>query len=126
MASDELHYLTLLEAGRKICDGEISSAELTAAMLARIDELNGNLHPYVTVLAETAEAEAAQADAELARGEGRGPMHGVPLAVKDLMAMAGVRTSAGMPMPSVNSCRSMWPGPLGATMVTSTSGGGWI
>jgi amidase len=98
MASDELHYLTLLEAGRKIRDGEISSAELTAAMLARIGKLNGTLHPFVTVLAETATAEAAEADGELARGEARGPLHGVPLAVKDLMAISGVRTSAGMPI----------------------------
>ncbi|MBT5778693.1 MAG: amidase [Rhodospirillaceae bacterium] len=98
MASDELHYLTLLEAGQKIKAGEISSAELTEAMLARIWKLNGTLHPYVTILAETAKAEAAQADAELARGEARGPMHGVPIAVKDLMAIDGVRTSAGMPI----------------------------
>ena len=98
MASDELHYLTLLEAGQKIKGGEISSTELTEAMLARIDKLNGTLHPYVTVLTATAKIEAAQADAELARGEARGPMHGVPLAVKDLMAIDGVRTSAGMPI----------------------------
>ena len=98
MASNELHYLTLLEAGRKISGGEISSLELTETMLARIEKINPSLHPYVTVLGETARAEATEADAELARGEGRGPMHGVPIAVKDLMAIAGVRTSAGMPI----------------------------
>ncbi len=98
MATDELHYLTLLEAGRKIQSGEISSVVLTEAMLARIDTLNGTLHPYVTVLAESAMAEAAEADAKLARGESCGPMHGVPLAVKDLMAINGVRTSVGMPI----------------------------
>ena len=98
MASNELHYLTLLEAGRKISGGEISSLELTETMLARIEKVNPSLHPYVTVLGETARAEATEADAELARGEGRGPMHGVPIAVKDLMAIAGVRTSAGMPI----------------------------
>ena len=96
--SDELHYLSLVDAGKKIAGGEISSAELTAAMLARIEKLNGSLHAYVTVLGESALAEASEADAELARGEGRGPLHGVPLAVKDLMAMTGVRTSAGMPI----------------------------
>ncbi|MDA0231610.1 MAG: amidase [Proteobacteria bacterium] len=98
MASDEMHYLTLLEAGRKISSGEISSLELTETMLARVEKLNASLHPYVTVLGETARAEAKHADAELARGETRGPMHGVPIAVKDLMAIAGVRTSAGMPI----------------------------
>jgi amidase len=98
MASDEMHYLTLLEAGRKIQGGEISSVELTEAMLARIEKLNPTLHPYVTILAEAALAEAAQADGELARGEGRGSMHGVPIAVKDLMAITGIRTSAGMPI----------------------------
>ena len=96
--TDELHYLSLVDAGKKIAGGEISSAELTAAMLARIEKLNGSLHAYVTVLGESAMAEAAEADAELARGEGRGPLHGVPIAVKDLMAIAGVRTSAGMPI----------------------------
>lgn len=98
MALDELHYLTLLEAGRKISGGEVSSLELTETMLARIEKLNASLHPYVTVLGETSRAEAAAADAELARGEVRGPMHGVPIAVKDLMAISGVRTSAGMPL----------------------------
>jgi len=96
--TDELHYLSLVDAGKKIAGGEISSAELTAAMLARIEKLNGSLHAYVTVLGESALAEAAEADAELARGETRGPLHGVPVAVKDLMAMTGVRTSAGMPI----------------------------
>ena len=98
MVSDELHYLTLLEAGRKISGGEVSSLEMTETMLARIEKLNASLHPYVTVLGETSRAEAAAADAELARGEVRGPMHGVPIAVKDLMAISGVRTSAGMPL----------------------------
>lgn len=96
--TDELHYLSLVDAGKMIAGGEISSAELTATMLARIEKLNGSLHPYVTVLAESAAAEAVEADAALARGEGRGPLHGVPVAVKDLMAMDGVRTSAGMPI----------------------------
>ena len=98
MASDELHYLSLLEAGRKIRGGEISSAELTHAMLARIERLNTSLHPFVTVLGETAMAEAAAADAAVARGDTCGPLHGVPVAVKDLMAISGVRTSAGMPI----------------------------
>ena len=89
MALDEMHYFTLLEVGRKIQGGEISSVELTEAMLARIERLNPALHPYVTILAESALAEAAQADSEVARGEGRGPMHGVPIAVKDLMAITG-------------------------------------
>ena len=71
MALDEMHYFTLLEVGRKIQGGEISSVELTEAMLARIERLNPALHPYVTILAESALAEAAQADSEVARGEGR-------------------------------------------------------
>ena len=52
--TDELHYLSLVDAGKKIAGGEISSAELTAAMLARIEKLNGSLHAYVTVLGESA------------------------------------------------------------------------
>ena len=46
MVSDELHYLTLLEAGQKISGGEVSSLELTETMLARIEKLNASLHPY--------------------------------------------------------------------------------
>lgn len=98
MASDELHYLTGLEAGQRIRSGEFSSAELTQAMLTRIEKLDAELHSYATVLPESAMAEAAEADAALAKGENRGPLHGVPLAVKDLIAMKHVRTSAGMPI----------------------------
>ncbi len=98
MASDELHYLTGLEAGRRIQGGELSSAELTGAMLARIEKIDAELHAYTTLLPESAMAEAAEADAALAKGEVRGPLHGVPIAVKDLVAMKGVRTSAGMPV----------------------------
>ena len=98
MASDELHYLTGLEAGRRICKGELSSTELTEAILARIEKVDSKLHAYATVLPESAMAEAAEADAALAKGENRGPLHGVPVAVKDLIAMKDVRTSAGMPI----------------------------
>jgi aspartyl-tRNA(Asn)/glutamyl-tRNA(Gln) amidotransferase subunit A len=65
------------------------------AAIARIDRLNGNLHAFITVTAPYALDRARVADAELATGRDRGPLHGIPIAVKDLFATRGVRTTAG-------------------------------
>ena len=107
MVSDELHYLTGLEAGQRIRDGELSSSELTEAMLTRIEKVDAELHAYATLLPDSAMAEAAEADAALAKGENRGPLHGVPIAVKALVAMKDVRTSAGMPILNVDQSRTV-------------------
>jgi len=90
------HYLELLDIGRRIQAREISSVEATRAQLARIDRLDGELKSYARVMPESALAEAERADAEIARGEMRGPLHGVPIAVKDLCWTQGVATAAGM------------------------------
>lgn len=74
---------------------EVSSAELTRATLDAIEQHNPTLNAYITVLAERATAKAATADGEIAAGRYRGPLHGVPIAVKDLMAMRGTHTRAG-------------------------------
>jgi aspartyl-tRNA(Asn)/glutamyl-tRNA(Gln) amidotransferase subunit A len=91
----ELCYLTIGEAGRLMRRHEVSPVELTRAFLDRIDALDGKLHSFITVLREEALEEARAAEAEMLRGEDRGPLHGIPLAHKDLYDTAGVRTTAG-------------------------------
>ena len=96
MANTELHYLELLDVSRRIQSRELSSVEVTRAQLERIQALDGALRSYCLVLADQALAEAAQADQEIAAGQVRGPLHGVPIGLKDLCWTQGVTTAAGM------------------------------
>ena len=74
---------------------EISPVEITRNCLTNIETSNPALNAFITVVAESALAEARRAEAEIVRGEWRGPLHGVPLALKDLIDTVGVRTTAG-------------------------------
>ena len=96
MSYADLHYLELLDVGERIQSKELSSVEVTRAQLDRIQQLDGQLKSYVIVMAEQAIADALQADKEIGQGIVRGPLHGVPIAVKDLCWTAGVPTAAGM------------------------------
>ena len=96
MAQDELPYLELTELTRRVQARQLSPVEATEAMLSRIAALDGRLKSYALVMAEEARAAARQAEAEIARGEIKGPLHGAPIAVKDLCWMTGVPTAAGM------------------------------
>ena len=87
--------MTIQEAAQSVRARRRSSVELTSAALAGIDRLNPSLNLFITVTAEHALLRARQADAELAGGRDRGPLHGIPVAVKDLFATRGVRTTAG-------------------------------
>src|SRR6266516_1368243 len=78
-----LHYLTIHEAHKLIQGGALSPVELTRAIIERIDAVDGQLHAFVNLMADTALEEARIAEAEILRGNYRGPMHGIPLAVKD-------------------------------------------
>src|ERR1700740_3182929 len=74
---------------------KVSSRELVTESLREIERLNSKLNTFITVTGEAALAEAAARDEELARGIERGPLHGIPIAHKDLMRTKGVRTTAG-------------------------------
>jgi amidase len=92
----DLQTLNLLEVSAMLKSGEASPVELTKGMLARIDELNPHLNAYVCVLEESALEEADRAEHEIARGIDRGPLHGVPIAVKDIFDIEGIATTGAM------------------------------
>lgn len=91
----ELHHLGIEELGRRLRAREVSSVEATETMLDRIDALDDDLTSYAVVLADEARSAAGVADDEIAQGHDRGPLHGVPVAVKDLCDVEGVATGAG-------------------------------
>jgi aspartyl-tRNA(Asn)/glutamyl-tRNA(Gln) amidotransferase subunit A len=87
--------VTILEAARLLRAKKTSPLELVEDSLHRIAELNPQLNAFITVMEDSARDGARRAGEELARGRDRGPLHGVPIAVKDVFCTAGVRTTAG-------------------------------
>lgn len=87
--------LTLAQAAAAIRSRQLSPLELTEAYLARIERLEPRLNAYITVTAERARDDARRAETEVAGGEYRGPLHGIPFGLKDLFETAGIRTTAG-------------------------------
>ncbi|MCX6591918.1 MAG: amidase [Acidobacteria bacterium] len=87
--------MNIREAGAALRAKQVSSVELTTECLRQIDRHNARVNAFLTVTAEAALEAACQADAELAAGTGRGPLHGIPIAHKDLFDTAGVRTTYG-------------------------------
>jgi aspartyl-tRNA(Asn)/glutamyl-tRNA(Gln) amidotransferase subunit A len=85
---------TIATAARLIASRQLSPVELTQSCLARIEALDGRLNSFLLVRAEAALAEAAAAEADIARGDYRGPLHGIPIAHKDIVETAGIRTTA--------------------------------
>ena len=86
--------LNLSQASQLVRSRKLSPVELTEACLQRIERLNPKLNAFITVTAESALAEARAAEKEIQQGHWRGPLHGIPLALKDLFDTAGVRTTA--------------------------------
>ena len=90
-----LHYKSLSDVARLIEAGDLRPTELAQQLLDRIDTVDSSLHSYVTVMSDHAMASAQQAEAEINSGRYRGPLHGMPIGVKDLCYTKGVRTMAG-------------------------------
>lgn len=95
MADVPLHEWTLLEAAKRIRGKEISSRELTRALLDRIERFNPGINAYITVLPERAMREASACDEAQAQGRLLGPLHGVPVGLKDIFCTRGIRTTCG-------------------------------
>ena len=94
-AEGDLPFLTIAQASTRIREGSLTSVALTQALLARITRLNPVLNSYITVTADLALAQAAEADREMQTGTNRGPLHGIPISLKDLVATKGVLTTGG-------------------------------
>jgi aspartyl-tRNA(Asn)/glutamyl-tRNA(Gln) amidotransferase subunit A len=85
---------SIVEISELLRKREVSPVELTRKCLAQIEKLNPTLNAFITVTSESALAHARTAESEISRGHWRGPLHGIPLALKDLIDTAGVRTTA--------------------------------
>ena len=96
-AREELCELTAIELAARIRRKQVSAREVMAAHLARIERVNPRVNAIVTLVAARATASALAADEKQARGEALGPLHGLPVAHKDLVNTAGIRTTYGSP-----------------------------
>lgn len=94
---DSLAFESATSLARRVCSREVSSLELVDLYLGRIERLNGPINAVVTLDAERARARARALDDQLARGEVVGPLHGVPITIKDAYETAGIRTTGGAP-----------------------------
>ncbi|PKB80348.1 MAG: hypothetical protein BZY88_09100, partial [SAR202 cluster bacterium Io17-Chloro-G9] len=95
MPDSELVTLTIAELAPRIKAREISPVELTEAALAQVDRLQPTLNSFITILHERARSQAKEQEAAVMRGEYRGPLHGIPIGIKDNIATAGIRTTVG-------------------------------
>ncbi len=98
MSDAELAYLSARELARRLRGKDLSAEELMRATLERIERVNPALNAIVTLCPERALDAAREADARLARGDETGPLHGLPIAHKDLVLTAGLRTTFGSPL----------------------------
>ena len=92
---EELAFASIAYQGQLLRRGELSPVELTQLYLDRIDTYDEQLNAYLTVTAERALASAHAAEAAIQGGDWRGPLHGIPVALKDLFAVTGLPTTAG-------------------------------
>src|ERR1700733_5856423 len=93
LSSTDLHYLSITEAAELIRQRRLSPVDLTQAYLSRIERFDAQLNAYLLVTADQALEQARRAEAEIEAGHYRGPMHGIPFALKDIYCTAGIRTT---------------------------------
>ena len=98
MNKAEIPFLSVSQLSELIKNREVSPVEVVEGYLDRIDNLNDRLHAYLTVCREEALQAAQESERALARGQYKGPLHGVPVAVKDQLNTAGIRTTSGTPI----------------------------
>ena len=95
MADTEIAFLSIAELGARYRSGALSPTAVTEICLERIERLDGALNAVVASLTDQARAAAAKAEQELGAGHDRGPLHGVPVGIKDLIDIAGTVTGFG-------------------------------
>jgi fatty acid amide hydrolase len=106
--------MTATELATKIMNGELTSAEVTEAHIKRIEEVNGSLNAVVVKMFDQARAQAKKADEALKNGQKTGPLHGVPITIKEQFRVAGTATTLGIP--SQKDWRASSDGPLVARL----------
>src|SRR5262249_8403188 len=119
-SASDLTRLTAEELGRLVAAGEVSAVEVTKAHLDRIATVDERVHAFLYVDSEGALAAAAEIDARRARGEELGPLAGVPIAVKDVMATRGVPTTCA------SKILEGWRPPYDATVVSRLRDAGMV
>jgi len=112
--------LTIADAAAALRDRRITSTDLTTAHLRRIERVNPTVNAYVTITAERALADAKRADDEIARGGHRGPLHGVPIGLKDIVQTKGIRTTCG------SKVHATWVPDVDATVATRLARAGSV
>ena len=102
MPSDDLLKLTISQLAPRVQSGEVSPVELTEAALAQAHRLQPALNSFITILDDQAMSQAHEMEEALAKGDYRGPLHGIPIGIKDNIATAGIRTTVGSKVLSDN------------------------
>ena len=120
MSQEELASFTIAQAAQLIRQRELSPVELIASVVDRIDRLNPRLNAYITVLSDQAMQAARQAEEAIGAGHYRGPLHGIPVSLKDLYATKGVLTTAG------SKILANWVPDFDATVVTRLKDAGAV